>query len=60
MALLVLPSIGFLLNTWLGAAVGIVLYLASRRFSPEEEGELSETFGTAWDDYCRSVKVPWL
>ena len=59
-ALLVLPWLGFLFNTWLGAAVGIVLYLGSRRFSPEEEAELSEIFGPAWDDYCRTVKIPWL
>lgn len=44
-ALLVLPWIGFLFNTWLGAAIGIILYLGSRRFAPEEEAELSETFG---------------
>ena len=29
-ALLVLPWAGFLLDTWLGAAIGAVLYLASR------------------------------
>ena len=33
-ALLVLPWLGFLLNTWLGAAIGIVLYVASRMFAP--------------------------
>ena len=36
-ALLVLPWLGFLLNTWLGALLGLVLYLGSRRFAPEEE-----------------------
>jgi protein-S-isoprenylcysteine O-methyltransferase Ste14 len=59
-ALLVLPWVGFLLNTWLGAAIGIVLYLGSRRFAPEEEAGLSQTFGPAWDDYCRTVMIPWL
>jgi protein-S-isoprenylcysteine O-methyltransferase Ste14 len=59
-ALLVLPWIGFLINTWLGALVGIVLYLASRKFAPEEEATLSETFGAAWDEYCKRVKIPWL
>lgn len=59
-ALLVLPSIGFLRNTWLGAAIGIVLYAASRRFAPAEEADLAQTFGAAWEDYRRTVKLPWL
>jgi len=59
-ALLVLPWIGFLFNTWLGVLIGIVLYIGSRLFSPEEEEILSKTFGAAWDDYCNKVKIPWL
>ena len=59
-AFLVLPWIGFLLNTWLGALIGLILYIGSRMFSPAEEEKLSETFGAAWDDYCRKVKIPWL
>jgi protein-S-isoprenylcysteine O-methyltransferase Ste14 len=59
-ALLVLPWAGFLLDTWLGALLGAVVYLGSRLFSPNEETELAQTFGPAWDDYCRKVKIPWL
>ncbi len=59
-ALLVLPWIGFLLNTWLGVLIGIVLYIGSRVFSPEEERVLSKTFGATWDEYCNKVKIPWL
>jgi protein-S-isoprenylcysteine O-methyltransferase Ste14 len=59
-ALLVLPWIGFLLNTWLGAALGIVLYIGSRMLSPEEEEVLSKTFGPAWAEYCNQLKMPWL
>ncbi len=59
-ALLVLPWIGFLFNTWLGALIGIVVYVGSRVFSREEERTLSRTFGTAWDEYCKKVKMPWL
>ena len=59
-ALLVLPWIGFLFNTWLGVLVGLVLYVASRRFAPEEERALAKTFGAAWDEYCRRVWIPWL
>jgi len=59
-ALLVLPWIGFLLDTWLGAMIGIVLYVACRTFAPAEEEELSATFGSDWDAYCATVKLPWL
>ena len=59
-ALLVLPWIGFLLNTWLGALIGVVLYIASRLFAPEEETRLAETFGPAWDEYCTIVRFRWL
>lgn len=60
MAFLVLPWAGFLLNTWLGALIGAVLYVGSRLSSPEEEGTLSKAFGASWDDYRKSVKIPWL
>ena len=59
-ALFVVPWAGFLLNSWVGVVIGGGLYLGSRRYAPEEEAELSRTFGTVWDDYCRTVKVPWL
>ncbi len=59
-AFLVLPWVGFLLNTWLGVLIGIVLYIGSRIFSPEEEEILSKTFGSAWDEYSQKVKIPGL
>ena len=59
-ALLVLPWIGFLLNTWLGVVIGLVLYTGSRLFAPKEEAALSKAFGAAWDEYCSKVKIPWL
>jgi protein-S-isoprenylcysteine O-methyltransferase Ste14 len=59
-ALFVLPSTGFLLDTWLGLAVGIVMYVGSRIYAPLEERTLSGTFGARWDDYCRKVMIPWL
>ena len=58
--LFVLPWVGLLLNTWLGVLVGLVLYVASRIFAPEEEKPLSRAFGAAWDEYCKRVKIPWL
>ena len=59
-ALLVLPWIGFIFNTWLGAVIGIILYIGSRIFAPAEEAELSRTFGVTWDAYCNTVKIPWM
>jgi protein-S-isoprenylcysteine O-methyltransferase Ste14 len=59
-AVLVLPWVGFLSNTWLGAVIGIALYVGLRLFAPAEEAELAQEFGPAWDDYCRRVKMPWL
>lgn len=59
-ALLVLPWIDFLFNTWLGVLIGIVVYIGSRLFSPEEEKILSKVFGATWDEYCNRVGIPWL
>lgn len=59
-ALLVLPWIGFLLNTWLGALIGVALYVGSRIFAPAEEASLSKTFGAKWDQYSSTVRLPWL
>jgi protein-S-isoprenylcysteine O-methyltransferase Ste14 len=59
-ALLVLPWAGFLLNTWLGVLIGLVVYIGSRMYAPEEEKMLSKIFGTAWDQYRSNVKIPWL
>ena len=58
-ALLVLPWIGFLLNTWLGAALGVILYVGDRMFAPEEEAALRTSFGAQWEAYARGVKLPW-
>ena len=57
---LVLPGIGFLFDTWLGVLIGTILYAGSRMFAPEEEEALSKTFGAAWEEYVRKVKIPWL
>jgi protein-S-isoprenylcysteine O-methyltransferase Ste14 len=59
-ALLVLPWLGLLLDSWLGALVGVVLYVASRRYAPAEEAGLSARFGTAWQEYRDGVKLPWV
>jgi len=59
-SLLVLPWLGFLLDTWLGLVIGLTLYVGSRRYAPQEEADLRETFGTDWEAYQASVAFPWL
>ena len=55
-----LPRLGFLLDTWLGGLIGIVLYVVARLLVPDEEADLSGRFGPERDAYRRRVKVPWL
>lgn len=59
-ALLVLPWLGFLLNTWLGLPVGLAVYAGSKLYAPEEEKILSRIFGEQWDAYRSKVLFPWL
>ncbi len=59
-SLLVLPWLGFLLDTWLGAALGIVMYVAARVYAPREEAVLATTFGADWEAYRASVRFPRL
>jgi protein-S-isoprenylcysteine O-methyltransferase Ste14 len=59
-ALLVLPWIGFLADTWLGAVLGVVMYIGSRIFAPAEEASLSRMFGARWERYRTTVKLAWL
>jgi protein-S-isoprenylcysteine O-methyltransferase Ste14 len=59
-ALLVLPWLGFLLDSWVGVLIGGALYVGSRLFAPEEEAELAERFGERWTHYQDGVWIPWL
>jgi protein-S-isoprenylcysteine O-methyltransferase Ste14 len=59
-SLLVIPWLGFLFNTWLGVLIGILIYLAARKYSKEEEAMLAKTFGKEWDAYTKRVLIDWL
>ena len=59
-SLLVLPWLGFLFNTWLGALIGIVIYIAARKYSKEEEALMAKTFVKEWDAYRKKVLIDWL
>lgn len=59
-ALLVIPGVGLLFDSWLGFVIGVVLYVASRRFSPNEERELMAQFPDEYPAYRKRVLLPWL
>jgi protein-S-isoprenylcysteine O-methyltransferase Ste14 len=59
-SLLVLPFAGFLLNTWLGLALGVVMYAGVRLFARTEEESLARAFGVAWSSYTSRVWISWL
>jgi protein-S-isoprenylcysteine O-methyltransferase Ste14 len=52
--------VGVLLDGWLGAVLGVVMYLGSRLFAPAEEAALADEFGGEWDSYCHRIKIRWL
>jgi len=59
-ALLVLPGLGLLLDTWLGPAVGVILYISTRLYAGAEETLLAKYFPTEYPAYRARVLLPWL
>ena len=59
-ALLVIPGCGLVLDSWVGIAIGLALYLSSRRFAPREERELAARFPKDYPAYRKRVLLPWL
>jgi protein-S-isoprenylcysteine O-methyltransferase Ste14 len=59
-ALLVLPGIGFVLDTWVGLGIGMVLYGFSRLFAVKEERNLETAFPAEYRVYRAKVLLPWL
>jgi len=59
-SLLVIPGVGLLFDSWAGAAIGAVLYIASRMFSVEEERRLEELFADEYRMYRGRILIPWL
>jgi protein-S-isoprenylcysteine O-methyltransferase Ste14 len=59
-AILVCPGLGLALDTWLGPALGAVLYVSSRIFSGSEEKALATDFPTEYPAYRERVLLPWL
>jgi protein-S-isoprenylcysteine O-methyltransferase Ste14 len=59
-ALLVFPGLGLVLDTWLGPALGVILYVSSRISSPREEKMLATFFPAEYPKYRSRVLLPWL
>jgi protein-S-isoprenylcysteine O-methyltransferase Ste14 len=54
-ALLVIPGCGLVLDTWVGPAIGTLLYVSSRIFSPREEKALESLFPSEYPSYRARV-----
>ena len=59
-ALLVFPGIGLLFDSWVGAAIGAALYVASKIFAPKEDQVLAKVFPSEYPAYRERVLIPWL
>lgn len=59
-ALLVLPGVGLLFDSWVGAAIGVALYVSSKIFAPREDQVLAKVFPTEYAAYRKRVLIPWL
>jgi protein-S-isoprenylcysteine O-methyltransferase Ste14 len=59
-ALLVLPGCGLLFDSWLGFAIGLILYVSVRIHAPSEERDLAARFQEDYPAYRKRVILPWL
>jgi protein-S-isoprenylcysteine O-methyltransferase Ste14 len=59
-AVLVIPGLGFLFDTWVGLAIGAILYIISRIFRGQEDKKLNAIFAEEYQTYRSKVLIPWL
>jgi protein-S-isoprenylcysteine O-methyltransferase Ste14 len=59
-ALLVLPGLSFVFDTWVGLLIGVVLYIISRIIRDQEEKILIDMHAEAYQTYRTKVLIPWL
>ena len=59
-AILVIPGIGFIFDTWVGLTIGAILYIISRIFRRQEDKKLNGIFGEEYQTYRLKVLIPWL
>jgi protein-S-isoprenylcysteine O-methyltransferase Ste14 len=59
-AILIIPGLGFMFDTWIGLPIGAILYIISRIFRRKEEKNLYSIFGEEYQTYRLKVLIPWL
>ncbi len=59
-ALLAIPGVGLVVDTWVGFPIGAALYASSRVFAPREERQLAKDFPNEYPTYRARVLLPWL
>jgi protein-S-isoprenylcysteine O-methyltransferase Ste14 len=59
-ALLVIPGLTFIFDTWLGLLIGAILYIISRIFRGQEDKKLANFFTKEYEIYRSKVIIPWL
>ena len=59
-ALLVIPGLGFVFDTWLGLLIGVILYIISRIFRGQEDKKLENIFTEEYEKYRSKVIIPWV
>jgi len=59
-ALLVIPGITLVLDTWVGFGIGFILYIISRIFRVREEIKLEAIFAEEYKAYRSRIVIPWL
>jgi protein-S-isoprenylcysteine O-methyltransferase Ste14 len=59
-ALLVIPGLAFVFDTWVLLLIGGILYIISRIFRGEEDKKLEGVFSKEYETYRSKVIIPWL
>ena len=59
-ALLVIPGLSFVFDTWVGLTIGVILYLISRFFRVQEERKLDDVFSEEYKTYRSKIIIPWV
>ena len=59
-ALLVIPGLAFVFDTWALILIGVILYIISRIFRGQEDKNLEDIFAKEYETYRSKVIIPWL
>jgi len=59
-ALLVIPGLTLVFDSWVGFLIGAILYSISRIFRGQEDKKLEELFTDEYETYRSKVIISWL